>query len=105
MYSSVSEAEYQMKKARAEEEARKAYNKSGAVLSQGPSVPSGNLPGAEPVSSRALSQPSSQGWLRGILSRIQEDDILLLALLFLMFNDSKDDDPLILIIIAALLLN
>lgn len=104
MYSSVSEAEYQMKKARAEEEARKAYNKSGASNSHTSSFSQEFSP-AEKTVSHAPSQPASQGWLSGLLSRIQEDDILLIALLFLLFNDSKDDDPLILIVIAALLLN
>ncbi len=103
MYSSVSEAEYQMKKARAEEEARNAYDRSGASRSS--SVPSRNLTPGETKASHTLSQPISRGWLSGFLSRIQEDDILLIALLFLLFNDSKDDDPLILIVIAALLLN
>ncbi len=91
MYSSVSEAEYQFRKARAEEEARRAQEKSS------PTRMAEALPVAAPVESSA---PKSG--LSGLLSRIKEDDILLLGVLFLLFNENKEDDPLILIILAIL---
>ncbi len=100
MYSSVSEAEYQFRRAKAEEDARKAYDRSKpSSETVKPDLP------AQPASSGDILSSPSRGGLGGILSRIKDDDILLLAVLFLLFNENKDDDPLIVIILAILLLN
>ncbi len=88
MYSSVSEAEYQFRKARAEEEARRAQEK---VSRDAPTAPASASSDAIPVKSGS-----------GLLSKIKEDDLLLLGVLFLLFNENKDDDPLIFIILAIL---
>ena len=108
MYSSVSEAEYQFRRAKAEEEARKAYDRSDRSQR---SVPSSNAPSevdlsmAEEASSGSVLPSLSRRGPGGILSRIQDDDILLIGILFLLFNENKNDDPLILIILAVLLFN
>lgn len=104
MYSSVSDAEYQFRRAKAEEDARKAYDRSGRSGHSSPASEP-DLPVAAEASSGGVLPSLSRGGLGGLLSRIQQDDILLLGILFLLFNENKDDDPLILIILAALLLN
>lgn len=96
MYSSVAEAEYQFRRAKAEEEARNAYGRS---VHAEPS----ELPEAKEVGSGGVLSSLISGKGGGLLSRIREDDILLLGLLFLLLNENKDDDPLILIILAVLL--
>ncbi len=96
MYSSVSEAEYQVRRAKAEEDARKAYNRSDRSKSSDA--------GTSESECNPSILPASKGGLSGIFSRIKDDDLLLLAILFLLFNDNKDDDPLILIILAVLFL-
>lgn len=96
MYSSVSEAEYQFRRAKAEEDARKAYDRSDR------SKPSDSDKSEAECNAPVLS--SSKGGLSGIFSRIKDDDLLLLAILFLLFNENEDDDPLILIILAVLFL-
>lgn len=95
MYSSVSEAEYQFRRAKAEEEARRARDRASRSEPE-------QSPAAE-TSSGGLLSDFSASRLGGWLSRIKEDDILLLGILFLLFNENKDDDPLILIILAILL--
>lgn len=90
MYSSIPEAEYQFRRAKAEEEARNAYDQS-------------NSAGAEPALSGGLLSSFGSGRISSLLSRIEGDDLLLIGLLFLLFNENKDDDPLILLILAVLL--
>ncbi len=102
MYSSVSDAEYQFRRSRAEEDARNAYDRSARSPKSS----------AEPEAPAAV-QASSGGTLPslfkegtgGFLSRIRQDDILLLGILFLLLNENKEDDPLMLIILAVLFLN
>ena len=100
MYSSVSEAEYQFRRAKAEEEARIAYDRSAPFRNP---VPVAAPEESAEASAVPYSAPASSGGLGGILSRIREDDLLLLGILFLLFNENKDDDPLILLILAVLL--
>jgi hypothetical protein len=90
MYSSVSEAEYQFRRARAEEEAKNAYGRSREAR--------------EEHCSQTDPPPLARGRLGSLLSHVQEDDLLILGLLFLLLNENKDDDPLILIVLAALFL-
>ena len=97
MYTSVSDAEYRMRRAKAEREARSAYARASASPPHKQEDP--------PLESAADSALSSSlfGGVRSLLSRVKEDDLLILGLLFLLFNESDRDDPLILIILAALL--
>lgn len=89
MYSSVSDAEYQFRRQKAEGEARAAYARSS------------RMPEGEP--SRSVpSEKHPFGRLRGLLSGLQEDDVLLIGILFLLFNDNQEDDPLVLILLAVL---
>lgn len=97
MYSSVSEAEYQFRRAKAEEDARRAHDRSVVCQSSDSGKP-------EPECDRSVL-PVSKGGLSGFFSRIKDDDLLLIAILFLLFNENKDDDPLILIILAILFFN
>ncbi len=101
MYSSVAEAEYQFRKSKAEEEARAAYDRSAPFREPVSLSPSEESAVAE-VSSGNIAPDNGSG-LRGLLSRIKEDDVLLIGILFLLFNENKDDDPLILMILAVLL--
>ena len=96
MYSSVSEAEYQVRRAKAEEDARRAYDRSDR------SKPSDSNKAEAECNASVLSP--SKGGLSGVFARIKDDDLLLIAILFLLFNENKDDDPLILIILAVLFL-
>lgn len=100
MYSSVSEAEYQFRRAKAEEEARIAYDRSAPFRNP---VPVTAPEETAEASSAPVSTPKASGGLGGLLSRVQEDDVLLLGILFLLFNENKDDDPLIFLILAVLL--
>lgn len=102
MYSSVSEAEYQFRRAKAEDEARRAYDRSVPPKAS-PAAATQTEQSAE-TSSVGL-QPRKTGGSKGILSRLKEDDVLLIGILLLLFNENKDDDPLILIILAVLLFN
>ena len=97
MYSSVADAEYQFRRAKAEADARTAYSRSrpSSEGTEKPSVPAAAAP----------SIPAVSGGLGGILSKIRSDDLLILAMLFLLFNEKKEDDPLILIVLAALFLS
>ena len=90
MYSSVSDAEYQFRRQKAEGEARNAYAR---VASK---------PVAEPSRPASSPEKSPLGRLRGLISQLQEDDVLLLGILFLLLNDTKEDDPLVLILLAVL---
>ena len=96
MYSSVADAEYQFRRAKAEADARAAYSRS-RPHSDGEEHPS--VPAAVP------STPAVSGSLGGLLSKIRSDDLLILAMLFLLLNEKKEDDPLILIVLAALFLS
>ena len=87
MYSSVSDAEYQFRRKKAEGEARNAYAKASSPKSD--AVPSPSFGGR-------------RSRLSDLLSGLREDDLLLVGILFLLFNESKGDDPLILILLAAL---
>lgn len=119
MYSSVSEAEYQFRRAKAEQEARNARDRasdrggSTSDRSPFPSHPTGvssdrrESPEARedslPSASSAVRPSFFSGRLGALLSSVRDDDILILGLLLLLFNESKEDDPLILIILAVLL--
>ena len=101
MYSSASESDYQLRREKAEQEARVAYRRSAPFRNPVSVVSSEQSSQAE---TECVATPtSSVGGLSGFLSRIKEDDVLLIAILFLLFNENKEDDPLILIILAVLL--
>ena len=102
MYSSVSEAEYQFRRSKAEDEARRAYDRSSP--SKAPPA-AATQAGQTAEASSARLQSRKTGGSTGIFSRLKEDDILLIGILFLLFNENKYDDPLILIILAVLLFN
>ncbi len=99
MYSSVSEADYSLRREKAEQEARAAYHRSAPFRNPVPVAHAEDSP-VEAVSS---SVAPVSGGLGGFFSRIKEDDLLLIAILFLLFNENKEDDPLILMILAVLL--
>lgn len=99
MYSS-SDTDFRLRREKAEQEARAAYDRSAPFRNPIPVTPpkepcEDSVPAAAPA--------FRTGGIGGILSRIREDDLLLLGILFLLFNENKEDDPLILIILAVLL--
>ncbi len=105
MYSSVSEADYQFRRAKAEREARAAYDRSAQRTASDPTA-SSEHPAEDsslPAGSGGVHSSLFGGRIGNFLSRLKDDDLLILGLLFLLFNENKEDDPLILIILAALL--
>ena len=72
MYTSVSDAEYRMRRAKAEREARSAYARASASPPHKQEDP--------PLESAAASALSSSlfGGVRSLLSRVKEDDLLIL---------------------------
>ena len=99
MYSSLSDDERKQLWSRAEEDARSAYEKSSPPPPPAPEP----ISSADPTPSEPAVPAATSSGLRGLLSRLQEDDLVLVGLLFLLFNDNKQDDPLILGILALLL--
>ena len=87
MYSS--DADYRLRRAKAEQEVRYAQQKATLSCSEDAS--------GDPL------RKEREGGLQRLFPRLREDDLLLIALLFLIMNDSQEDDPLVLILLAALL--
>ena len=84
MYSSVADAEYQFRRAKAEADARAAYSRS-RPHSDGEEHPS--VPAAVP------STPAVSGSIGGLLSKIRSDDLLILAMLLPLGLWSRSAEP------------
>lgn len=92
MYSSVTDAEYQFRRAKAEGEAKKAFARSSFSRSE-----------PDPCADREEGPEKKSPRRKGLLSEIREDDLLILGLMLLLLRESEGEDPLMLMVLAALL--
>ena len=91
MYSSLSDAEYQFRRAKAEGEARNAFARA-SVPRESP-----------PTSDREPCTEEKSPRRSGIFAGIREDDLLILGLMLLLLRESEGEEPLMLMVLASLL--